>query len=153
VDPEEWNFFLKGADITAERKIQPPNAVPDWVSQNSWNCICDLDKMANFAGLVGAFTHNSKEWKRWYMSSTPETDPLPGEWDTKCDHLRKMIIIKTIRPDRVLFSASLFIKEKLGENYVTSQTFSLESVYSDSSKLMPVIFILSPGVNPMDQLD
>lgn len=61
--------------------------------------------MPNFTGIEGAFIHNSKEWKRWYTHGTPETYGLPGEWDNKCDHLRKMIIVKTIRPDRILFSA------------------------------------------------
>ena len=37
--------------------------------------------MKNFGGIIGAFTHNGKEWKRWYMSPTPELDALPGEWD------------------------------------------------------------------------
>jgi len=61
--------------------------------------------MTNFTGLVGNFTHNSKEWRRWYMSSRPEIEALPGDWNEKCDKLRKMIIIKIIRPDRVLFSS------------------------------------------------
>lgn len=73
--------------------------------------------MANFTGIIGAFTHNSKEWKRWYMSPTPESDALPGEWDTKCDHLRKLIIVKTIRPDRVIFSATLFVEAKTSSFY------------------------------------
>jgi len=30
--------------------------------------------MKNFGGIIGAFTHNGKEWKRWYMSATPESD-------------------------------------------------------------------------------
>lgn len=81
VDTEEYAFFLRGGDTTADRKAQPPNPNPDWVSQNSWDMICDLEKMKNFTGIIGAFTHNAKEWKRWYMQGTPETDPLPGEWD------------------------------------------------------------------------
>lgn len=104
--------------------------------------------MTNFAGLVGAFTHNSKEWKRWYSSATPETEQLPGEWDTKCDHLRKMIVIKTIRPDRVIFSAARFVEKKLSEEFVQAPSFTFESIFSDSDKTTPIIFILSPGVDP-----
>ena len=37
--------------------------------------------MQNFTGIIGAFVHNSKEWKRWFMCATPETDNLPGEWE------------------------------------------------------------------------
>jgi len=31
--------------------------------------ICELEKIIKFNGIVGAFVHNNKEWKRWYMSS------------------------------------------------------------------------------------
>jgi len=57
------------------------NTNPDWISQIVWNAICDLEKMPNFVGIIGAFVHNSKEWKRWFMSATPESDSLPGEWE------------------------------------------------------------------------
>lgn len=81
IDWEEYNFFLRGVDISADRKGQPHNPVSDWINDQQWDAICDLDKMKNFGGIIGAFTHNGKEWKRWYMSATPELDPLPGEWD------------------------------------------------------------------------
>ncbi len=152
IDPEEWSFFLRGGDPTTDRKGQPPNANPDWISQNSWDAICDLDKMSNFTGVVGAFTHNSKEWRRWYMSATPETDSLPGEWETKCDQLRKMIVVKTIRPDRVLFSATAFVQAKIGNEYISPPTFKFEELYETSTKITPVIFILSPGTDPFSQL-
>lgn len=104
--------------------------------------------MANFTGIIGAFTHNSKEWRRWYMSATPESDALPGEWENKCDLLRKMIIIKTIRPDRVLFSATQFVADKLGEKYTQPPPFDFNELYASSSRTTPVIFILSPGTDP-----
>lgn len=147
IDESEFNFFLRGSEVYYDKKAQPPNP-NDWISQSSWDTICDLDKMPNFTGIIGAFTHNSKEWKRWYMSSNPETDPLPGEWENKCDPLRKMIIVKTIRPDRVIFSAQLFVNEKLSPLYTTAPSFTFETVFLDSTKYTPVIFILSPGVDP-----
>ena len=110
--------------------------------------ICDLEKMKNFTGIIGAFTHNAKEWKRWYMQGTPETDPLPGEWDQKCDNLRKMIILKIIRPDRVLFSANAFIQSTIGSFYTTSPNFTFDGIFNDTSKTIPVIFVLSVGVDP-----
>lgn len=82
--------------------------------------ICELDKLPNFANIVSSFVHNSKDWKRWYASATPELDSLPLEWETKCDRLRKMIILKTIRPDRVLFAVNHFVSEKIGESFVGS---------------------------------
>lgn len=110
--------------------------------------------MPNFSGIVGAFTHNAKEWKRWYMSSNPEKEPLPGEWNEKCDPLKKMIIIKAIRRDRVIPAVANFIQQKQqgGTDLFVNPPFSMDSAYADSNKITPIIFILSPGVDPYNQL-
>ena len=103
---------------------------------------------------MGAFVHNAKEWKKWYMSSTPEKEPLPGEWNEKCDSMRKLIITKIIRRDRVLPAVINFIVDKNNsETFVHPPNFSLDSVYGDSTKNTPIIFVLSPGVDPYNQLE
>lgn len=71
IEEAEWNFFLRGGDPNTDRKQQAPNPHTDWISNPSWDTICDLDKsdkMQTFSGLCGAFTHNTKEWKRWYSN-------------------------------------------------------------------------------------
>lgn len=153
MDEDEYNFFLRGSDAVVDRKGQVLNQ-NDWIDQSSWNAICDLEKLPNFTGIIGAFTHNAREWKRWYMSAQPEKEPLPGEWNEKCDGLRKMIITKIIRRDRVLPAAVNFIIEKNGtDTFVNPPGFSLDSAYADSTNKTPIIFILSPGVDPHVQLE
>ena len=125
------------------------NPNPDWISQIVWNAICDLEKMPNFVGIIGAFVHNSKEWKRWFMSATPESDSLPGEWEQKCDRMRKMILLKIIRPDRVLFATTSFVSEKIGDFFINPPTVLYDKIYEDSYKTQPVVFILVPGVDPL----
>lgn len=61
-----------------------------------------------------------------------------------------MIILKIIRPDRVIFSASAFVNATLGPFYTTAPSFTYDSVFNDTSKLIPVIFVLSPGVDPFN---
>lgn len=117
IDRQEYDFFLRG-DQVKSGSSHPPNPNPDWIE--NWEMICELDKLPNFANIVSSFVHNSKDWKRWYASATPELDSLPLEWETKCDRLRKMIILKTIRPDRVLFAVNQFVAEKIGESFVGS---------------------------------
>lgn len=65
-----------------------------------------------------------------------------------------MIITKIIRRDRVLPAAINFIIEKNGsDTFVNPPSFSLEGVFNDSNKTTPIIFVLSPGVDPYSQLD
>lgn len=82
------------------------------------------------------------------MNSNPETYPLPGDWNDRCDKLRKMILIKTIRPDRVLFSAKQFVETKIGETFIKNYPWNYDDLLRDSMKYTPIIFILSPGVDP-----
>jgi dynein heavy chain len=42
----------------------------------------------------------------------PEDAQLPGEWETKCeDMLKKMIILRCFRPDRVCFAIRTFVEK------------------------------------------
>lgn len=69
------------------------------------------------------------------MSATPESDNLPGEWEQKCDRMRKMILLKIIRPDRVLFATTVFVGEKIGDYFVNPPPVFYDKIYEDSLKL------------------
>ena len=42
-----------------------------------------------------------------------------------------------------------FVEEKLGERYVQPPPFDLGKSYADSNACIPLIFVLSPGADPM----
>lgn len=65
-----------------------------------------------FSGLPAAINLNPKEWQHWFSSDKPEPElaQLPGEWETKCeDALKKMIVLRCFRPDRVNFAIRNFV--------------------------------------------
>ena len=87
------------------------------------------------------------------MSSQPENEPLPGEWETRCeDKLRKMIILRCMRRDRVIFAARAFVESKMGAKFVDNKPFTVQDVHQDSRATTPIIFVLSPGVDPLETL-
>jgi dynein heavy chain, axonemal len=57
-----------------------------------------------------------------------------------------------MRPDRVLFAASAFVSNNLGRKYVEPPVLDLAEVFRDSNPAAPLIFVLSPGVDPTDAL-
>ena len=42
-----------------------------------------------------------------------------------------------------------FVREKLGQKFVDPPPFDLAKSYADSNATIPLIFVLSPGADPM----
>ena len=62
------------------------------------------------------------------VSSEPETAPLPGEWDNACNELQRMLIVRSLRPDRVAFCATSFIVNNLGSKFTEPPVLDMHQV-------------------------
>jgi len=113
INPAEYDFFLRGGTIL-DRKgiIKPPH---DWLTDQAWDNVTECERLLpeNFSGFAGAVSLNFKEWQHWFSCDKPmpEDNQLPGEWETKCeDALKKMIVLRCFRPDRVTFAIRNFVE-------------------------------------------
>ena len=79
---------------------------------------------------------------------------MPGEWETKCDDaLKKMIVLRCFRPDRVNFAVKAFVLDYLkSTEFIQSKATSISDIYEESSPRVPIIFVLSQGVDPTELL-
>ena len=75
-----------------------------------------------------------------------------GEWDNACNELQKMLIIRSLRADRVSFCVTAFIINNLGSKFTEPPVLDMQSVVEDSNTKTPLIFVLSSGVDPTSAL-
>lgn len=63
-------------------------------------------------------------------------------------------MLRILRPDKVTAAINILIEEEneLGKSYIVPPPFNLAKSFSDSTNKTPIIFVLSPGADPMSEL-
>lgn len=95
------------------------------------------------------FISKGQDFRPIYDSKDPCNVPVPEPWCEKLNELHKMIIVRCLRPDKIEPAVSKFVTSKLGKNYVQPPPFDLNKSYMDSNATIPLVFVLSPGADPM----
>ncbi|KAG2501733.1 hypothetical protein HYH03_000233 [Edaphochlamys debaryana] len=144
VDADEYMFLLTGGLGGADPR---PNPAPEWLVERGWREICRLDKLPTFMGLADSFAADPDAWRPLYDAAEPHRTMMPGLYNS-LDAFRKLLIVRCVRPDKVIPAVQEFVDINLGKKYVEPPPFDLGACYADSSPITPLIFVLSPGSDP-----
>ncbi|KAM7377518.1 hypothetical protein PAMA_014021 [Pampus argenteus] len=148
---DEYSFFLRGG-LVLDKEDQMDNPCTSWLVDSSWDNISELDKLPNFHGIMVSFEQYPRDWNLWFTSAEPENTTLPGDWENNCNELQKMLIVRSLRQDRVSLCVSSFIVNNLGSRFVEPPVLDMKAVVEESTSSTPLIFVLSPGVDPTGAL-
>ena len=150
VDEAKWLFLLTGG-VAMENKN--PNPCSDWLSDKSWGEICRAsDTLDGFQGFKESFSALGDDWKRIYDSTSPQDEHFSGEWEEKITGMARLIVLRCIRSDKLILGIQQFIISVSGEKFMKPPQFDLQLSYNDSDCCTPLVFILSPGSDPMTPL-
>ncbi|KAL7675821.1 hypothetical protein ACOME3_002085 [Neoechinorhynchus agilis] len=154
MDSEEYGFFVQGSSKQKNIRMEtlPSNMFKLWLSDQQWAEICALVRLRRYRPLLGSFTPFADQWNNWYMNPEPENIPIPGGIENNAGNLCRLQLIKIIRPDRLTIALKSFVENTIGKDYIEPVTPSLMTIYQQSSRFTPVLFILSPGADPMNLL-
>ncbi|PSN56752.1 Dynein heavy chain 7 [Blattella germanica] len=122
MDISEWMFLLTGGV-----GLENPHPLP---------------------GLHEDLKRNAPTWKAVFDSTEPHVAPYPEPWNSKLTQFQKMLVLRCIRPDKIVPAVQGFVQASLGKEYVEPPTFDLTSSFNESHCCIPLIFILTPGADP-----
>ncbi|XP_055958183.1 dynein axonemal heavy chain 3 [Patella vulgata] len=146
IDDQDWRFLLTGG-VALENPF--PNPAASWLADKSWAEIVRASSLPAFKGFMDHFQKQIDDWKMIYDSATPHTETLPTPWCDKLTDLEELIVLRCLRPDKMVPAIQRYIADRMGQLYIEPPTFDLSLCYQDSNCFSPLIFVLSPGADPM----
>jgi dynein heavy chain len=138
------------------------NPMKDWLPDLAW---ASMNKLIELEGFEQFTQHVEKEapgrFRDWYNELVPEEEKLPLDWKKlEQQPFQKLLIIRVLRPDRITTAIDNFVRKVLpmGPDFVdcdSANSFQqiLANSYSESSPTTPIYFILSPGADPVTDVE
>jgi dynein heavy chain len=147
MDMSEFRFFLTGPTTDIDDGL--PNPAPEWISPQAWNEVLSLSRLDTFASFDQSVTDNINLFKELYDTQEAENLPVPAGWEEKLTPLQKLCFLRTLRLDRVSVAILNFVQGEMGQHFVEPPVFNIAISYEDSTKISPLIFVLSSGSDPV----
>nr|KAF6455665.1 dynein axonemal heavy chain 17 [Rousettus aegyptiacus] len=146
LNPAELDFLLR---FPFKAGVVSP---VDFLQHQGWGGIKALSEMDEFKNLDNDIEGSAKRWKKLVESEAPEKEIFPKEWKTKTA-LQKLCMVRCMRPDRMTYAVRNFVEEKMGSKFVEGRSVEFSKSYEESSPSTPIFFILSPGVDPLKDVE
>ncbi|XP_063958044.1 dynein axonemal heavy chain 6-like isoform X2 [Lytechinus pictus] len=152
---------------------------PKWIPEKAWKqCQYLSSTLEPFQGICMYILNCHDQWmtfakvedpyrlmtepfvKKTSATKDPSPGPTPGptpsggnpfSWEI-LKPIERLLLIKVLRPDSLVASVRAFVNELMGDKFLSSGGFDLKEIFEGSTAVNPLIFILSPGVDPTAQL-
>ncbi|CAM9362495.1 unnamed protein product [Pylaiella littoralis] len=152
MDGGELRFFLQG---TTSLDLEEPNPLANgegWLTDKTWGEIIAAGKLAAMSGFKENFKSNLGVWEGVFVSDDPlaEIEEVVGD---AYQPFQKLCLLRAIRPDVVIPGVQKFVaQQEMGASFIEPPPFDLRACYEDSTCSTPLIFVLTPGADPMTEL-
>jgi len=149
-DEDEEEEEDEETEASAPAPVDPATASYErWLPDVNWQQIVQLSELSAFAGFSNHFKLHHRRWRHYYESNDPVSRSLPGSWESRLSQFQKLLVLRCFRPDFMTQAIQKMVAAMLGKEFITPPPFDLHTAYSDSDACSPLIFILSPGVDPV----
>ncbi|KAI4500001.1 hypothetical protein M0802_004871 [Mischocyttarus mexicanus] len=149
IDVDEWRHLLSGIAVT---DMDLPNPDPTWISSRCWKEIQALEILPKFHEFVKYFHQSLMQFKYIFDSQDAHLSVFPEPWERKLNDFQKLLVLKCLRPDKMINAIQMYLNKYLGKEFVEPQTTEIGALYKESTPITPLVFVLSAGTDPAVEL-
>lgn len=110
-----------------------------------------MSQFEAFKGLHESIQKDIKIWEEYFNADSPQTVKLPKQWE-KLSEFHLILILRSFRPDKLVPAIQSFVNANMGNKFTEPPPFDLSASYDDSHCCIPLIFVLTPGADPITTL-
>lgn len=139
-----------GCNATIPKTI---NTLPGIFSDKQWAQFEELEEsFPVFKDLAQNLLTFKPHFSHIMNDANPHLCEIPVRVAKGMSDIDFLLLFKVLRPDKFLLAVQNRISAKFGHEFVDYQTFNLENIYKNSKNSTPIIFILSPGSDPLNDI-
>ncbi|CAG8487876.1 5917_t:CDS:10 [Dentiscutata erythropus] len=168
VDEAEYDYLLSGGDVVPGSKVTARElGIPENIFDSDQLCkIKEFTSLKCFSGLSRSIDDNVDEWMKFMKYDEPEQH-VPEFLDTSLPHiltnlsypetviqLRKILIIKCFRPDRLIPAVTEFVSIAFEPGFATQTELDFKSLVIDEVQpTTPISLCSVPGYDASYRVD
>ncbi|KAK3250628.1 hypothetical protein CYMTET_40004 [Cymbomonas tetramitiformis] len=159
--------LVPAPEVKNEKETVQAAVHPVWMPVQVYHNLLHLGQLPAFRGMVlrshsasllfhgdgslSATLDGAPEWKAWMQLQAPEKAKLPLGWDLRLRKFQWLMVVKVLRPDRLLPAVRLLVQEVIGEEYCRS-TFTMEQAAVEGGPQAPLLCVYRRGANPTQEI-
>ncbi|MCQ2818641.1 MAG: hypothetical protein MJ252_15340, partial [archaeon] len=153
-----WNFFIRGAPSfnpkIDQKHIYYTKGIDKWMDIERFKKFLSFkensDDFIKIDQILGDLKEDEQKMIDAFMKSdNPHLEKLPEALEKICQGFNRLLMVKIFREEKLIFAIRHFIETSFDKRFLESPPFSVPAAVDDSTKITPLIFILSPGANPV----
>ncbi|UJR10037.1 hypothetical protein I4U23_014260 [Adineta vaga] len=150
ITSKQIDFFLKG-NLSLEKSSKP---IFNWLNSDTWHHCIHLSRHfpEKFHNLLNNIQENPSEWKQWMEHDRLESLTFPKPFDEILTDFEKLMLLRCFAQNRMIFAINNYIIKIMGQKYIIPPTIYFDSIFEQSTVHIPIIFILSPGSDPTNDI-
>lgn len=151
ITTDQWNFLLRGPiGSTKKDTIEKPQVHA--LTEEIWKSVNYMSEVfPKFKNLPENCTENIQIELGDFIQNIkldPQNNTITTDWNSTLNSFEKLMIIRALKEEKLIFAITNYVSIELGKAFIESPGVSLHLLYKDTSSIIPLIFILSPGSDP-----
>ncbi|GIL82190.1 hypothetical protein Vretifemale_11083, partial [Volvox reticuliferus] len=152
--PEQLRFLIQGgggAAAAAGTASTGHGTAPEGIPARAWVEVLALSTLPGglFTSLPTYIQQRPEQWTALVEASEPHSRPLPDPVDSMLGSFQRLLVIRCLRPDKLVPALEAWVVGELGTRFVSPPPLDLAAAFTESSSVaVPLLFVLSPGTDP-----